>query len=1806
MEPHWSTKRYFLAKLQKLNYRSMLFISKVKGVCTLVSFLALFLILGQDLFAQNTLSTSGTRFWLGFMDNAPFSASFASYDLKVYVSSTVNTSGTVTITNGYSQNFSVIANQTTELTIPVLSALHTTSDVVENKGILIETQENCSVVCINRTLPRFSTDGVTVFTEQSLGTEYRVTSERGVSGITGGQSEFLIVATEDNTQIEITPKYLTMGGFSQNIPYTITLNRGQSYQVKASNVGSDLTGSRVRGLSGDCKPFAVFCGSECSYVPYTCGTCDHLLTQCIPVPLWSREYLVAPLAGNQSYLLKVVAHSNNSIINVNGVNVATLNAGQSFAQSYLANSSLSISSNQNISVSQFMKGSNCNGDVGDPSLTLINPVNLTVDTVLFKADFPNFGNQYTNAWLSLVANSQTTNQVWLDGAQINPQEFQLFQFAPLYSYAMIPIDSGVHVLNAPNGIHAYLYAYGLDESYLLSLGASNDLPLNYIDTVICAIDSVMIGNNTPMTSIWWSNLSTPNDTIATGTPYITVFPNEETYVLHGVLPNGSCESQFSYLVSAAYDPGLSINGLTTDICPSESIQLFANLDTVGNFTYHWAPSTGVSNVNSANPVFSPIMNTNYNLQVLNSSGCLVAEDSIHIGVIPSEYFTIHITTDDSTLCLGDTNMLHVTLENYYFTETFDTLSNNFISNVQGVSAVPDCEISNISCLLFSGPGTRSFETVPLDVSNGGNLRFSLNAGSTLFSCDPPEISDYIILECSLNGGLGWMPIDTYSNLNFTTWTEVTVPIIGNMMSSATIFRWRQALHDGLDTDIWKLDNLAITTFQESGFIVNWSAQPSITPLNLGENALVYPDTTTVYVATFVDTVSQCIYTDTIQIDVAPDFNLTVSPSITLCNSLGTYLYSMHDLPVQPTFQWSPDEFIEDESAQNPLITPAMSTMFYLTATSPLGCIRRDSVYVSVPALNLFQLEDNMGPICVGDSVQSLLYYEPAQCLASPSVCASNSTLSTIGALGSQANSANVSPFPGTPSSKLQHMYTVSELNANGIVGPCLITSVSLHIYAVYNAGVFNNFSVKMGCSDNNNMSANFSDGLSVVKNPYTINLVSSNWNVINLDIPFRWDGNSNIIIEYCYENPFSYANGSYVSYIPATNIGVYKQGTSVCEDDFGIISNNKAVIRLEHCSLVSSNLEYTWSPSYNISSLNVAEPIFYPDTSTTYYISAWDSLTGCLYEDSIFINVVNSFTPVTINPASAEICVGDSVQLSATSTGSIIFWEGNATLSNSQIINPFAFPVITSNYVAVATLDSICFSRDTVPVIVNPLPNADLGPDVVMCLGETMMIGVQSDPLSTYFWSSGNVPIDTISINLVSPNLPTSYILEVIDDNGCQGSDTIQLIPSQGSVDTTQHYVVICVGDSIFLGGEFQSTAGFYYDTLSNNTGCDSILVTQLSFTNNTSSVSVVGVNFTICPGDSVQLSATINGTYLGWNNGNTLSNDGVSSPIAFPMISTEYIVSVTNDSICYSYDTVTVFVNSTPPLDLGPGVWICPGDSITVGESPQAQSTYEWLSSNVPFVNQSSNSVNPLSATLYVLEKTDTAGCSSIDSLLVSVGSVYVIQASDHYICEGDSVFLQGAYQSSSGTYYDTLSTIYGCDSIRIQPLSLLPLPIVDFNNIGSDTVCSNYPPFNLPVGFPVGGVYSGPGVSGNLFDPTQAGLGSHPVTYSFTDTAGCTNTDTVFFYVDFCAGIEDIPISSFGIFPNPFEEFTTIYFPADNESRDILIYDAIGRLVYSVPGNTEEQVQIYKGALQSGVYHVCILDTGGQQVYMTELLAL
>jgi hypothetical protein len=87
--------------------------------------------------------------------------------------------------------------------------------------------------------------------------------------------------------------------------------------------------------------------------------------------------------------------------------------------------------------------------------------------------------------------------------------------------------------------------------------------------------------------------------------------------------------------------------------------------------------------------------------------------------------------------------------------------------------------------------------------------------------------------------------------------------------------------------------------------------------------------------------------------------------------------------------------------------------------------------------------------------------------------------------------------------------------------------------------------------------------------------------------------------------------------------------------------------------------------------------------------------------------------------------------------------------------------------------------------------------------------------------------------------------------------------------------------------------------------------------------------------------------------------------------------------------------------------------------------------------------------------------------------------------------------------TFTDTIGC--GNTSTANQSVNVTNLPVVTISGLDPE-YCLNEPPATLN-GSPVGGSFSGDGVTGDSFSPADADTGTHTVAYLYVDNNGCSN---------------------------------------------------------------------------------------------------
>jgi len=180
-----------------------------------------------------------------------------------------------------------------------------------------------------------------------------------------------------------------------------------------------------------------------------------------------------------------------------------------------------------------------------------------------------------------------------------------------------------------------------------------------------------------------------------------------------------------------------------------------------------------------------------------------------------------------------------------------------------------------------------------------------------------------------------------------------------------------------------------------------------------------------------------------------------------------------------------------------------------------------------------------------------------------------------------------------------------------------------------------------------------------------------------------------------------------------------------------------------------------------------------------------------------------------------------------------------------------------------------------------------------------------------------------------------------------------------------------------------------------------------------------LGNDTTLCTGNSLTLDAQYTGSNYLWSTGATTQTINV-------LTTDTYSVTITNGG-CIASDSITVTVN--PALLNSYTAAICQGDSVFLDGN--------W---------QNTSGVYSDTLTTYT-------GCDSIIKTTLTVNPVS-LNSNTVAICQGDSIFLDGNWQNTSGVYSDTLTTYTGCDSIISTNLSINPLPTASIT--GDTLICT------------------------------------------------------------------------------------------------------------------------------------------------------
>src|SRR6185312_12744430 len=339
-------------------------------------------------------------------------------------------------------------------------------------------------------------------------------------------------------------------------------------------------------------------------------------------------------------------------------------------------------------------------------------------------------------------------------------------------------------------------------------------------------------------------------------------------------------------------------------------------------------------------------------------------------------------------------------------------------------------------------------------------------------------------------------------------------------------------------------------------------------------------------------------------------------------------------------------------------------------------------------------------------------------------------------------------------------------------------------------------------------------------------------------------------------------------------------------------------------------------------------------------------------------------------------------------------WNTGATTSAITVT-----PASTTSY-TVTVGNGTCSVKDSVTVTVNAVPVPTITPPATICSGQSTVITAGGG--TTYSWSPATGLSATTGASVTaSPLVTTSYTVTV--SNGSCSKDTnvkITVNPSP-TITVAPTSATICNGSNVNLtasggvtytwspatglsattGGNVTATPGSTTTYTITGTGSVGGCTGKDSVTVTVDAVPVPTITgpTSDCKGSPITLTAG-GGSGFVWSTGATTSTITVS-----PVANTGYTVTVSNGP-CSAKDSTTITVN-TPPA-----VTACCDTSINIGGSASIKATatgvtYNWFpASNLSCTVCPNPSASPTVTTVYYVTVTDANGCTSTDSVIVTV----------------------------------------------------------------------------------------------------------------------------------------------------------------------------------------------------------------------------
>jgi gliding motility-associated-like protein len=884
--------------------------------------------------------------------------------------------------------------------------------------------------------------------------------------------------------------------------------------------------------------------------------------------------------------------------------------------------------------------------------------------------------------------------------------------------------------------------------------------------------------------------------------------------------------------------------------------------------------------------------------------------------------------------------------------------------------------------------------------------------------------------------------------------------------------------------------------------IQWSAasDPGVT-IGTGASITVSPTASESYTVHGEAALTGCPVSFTYHVGVAPTVPAMLTanggPTADICryDEVALALVPPPD-PAWSQVDWSPAWALDDPGSPNPVATPLEDTWFVVEVTSPSGCGDfTDSIFVAVSP---------------GDVIDLDLIAEPAVTCAGNAVQLSSRALVAIAA--DRFNAA----APGTMWAGIQGG-TLSDV-CGSITGKALYfngngqrSAQTMALNTVGGGRIL--FALKI--ADGMAPCADAGPGAHVVLEYST-------------DFGAGW---TPLATYHEDQYPAFTAIDEELPMAAQTAATMFRLRQLA---NNGAGHDNWALDDLVVGRYDGSALPHAWSGGPLDDPAAIA-PIAQPAGTGWYTLVVTDPLAGCMYVDSVLVEVHPAFTlALTADTTICDIAGTVLQAVPSSDDGTTFLWApDDGSISDPGSATPIVTPAATTTYTVQAVNAQGCTAQGSVTVTVGQLIGLQLGTtNDTICQGQSVTLSAvgQGGAGLIYTWTGPGLDDPASATPTATPAQTTTYTCTVQEPgSACALTVGITIVVNTGYTADAGPDLTVCaaVGHQLHVAhnvpgatyqwqpavdlnsGSIQSptiiggAGGTWTVTVTDPNGCavsDTVTLTE-AFAGMPAPQTVAA-----CADEPPVLQAPVAGAAYVWNTGAT-------GPQITATESGVFTVTITDADGCEGHATFDVVLHALPVVDLGPDLALC-GATDQVLDAGNTGSSFLWST------NAQTPQITVQNTGTYSVTVTNTHGCTATDAIHVAFHALPPDLLDDVTACITEPPTLNAGaagntylwntdettpsiVAGTTGTYTVTVTTPQGCSGTFSAEVTIAPDVQVQ---LGADTMFCQGGSMVLDAG------NAGPDHQWNTGHTTPTITVNATGTYSVTvSNAACSASDTI-----------------------------------------------------------------------------------------------